>query len=362
MTSDVDKISKRLKKIVLIIGLIFIGIVLIFCGVAFITMMPVNSKSTEEITFVIEPGSGKNKIINDLEKSGLIKNAFLTKVLVKTNYSKGFLAGTYKLSKSMPLTTILDNISTGKGVEKNEIAITFIEGKRFIDYVDQLNKNLGFDKDEIIKTCADKEYLKSLIDKYWFLTEDILKDGVYYPLEGYLFPDTYFIKKDATIKEAIETLLNGMNTKLEKYKEYVETNGMDINSLLTLASVIELEASDSNDRKLISGVFQNRIKSNMSIGSDVTTYYAVKKELGTTLTMSDINSCNAYNTRGNCTSGIPVGPICNPSILSIDSAIYPENNDYLYFVADGSGKVYYNKTESEHINTVNELKSKGLWS
>ena len=153
-----------------------------------------------------------------------------------------------------------------------------------------------------------------------------------------------------------------MNTKLEKYKEYVETNGMDINSLLTLASVIELEASDSNDRKMISGVFQNRIKSNMSIGSDVTTYYAVKKELGTTLTISDINSCNAYNTRGNCTNGIPVGPICNPSTMSIDSAIYPENNDYLYFVADGSGKVYYSKTESEHINKVNELKSKGLWS
>ena len=120
--------------------------------------MPVNSKSTEEITFVIEPGSGKNKIINDLEKSGLIKNAFLTKVLVKTSYSKGFLAGTYKLSKSMPLTTILDNISTGKGVEKNEIAITFIEGKRFTDYVDQLNKNLGFDKDEIIKIL--KTYTK----------------------------------------------------------------------------------------------------------------------------------------------------------------------------------------------------------
>ena len=72
MTSDVDKISKRLKKIVLIIGLIFIGIVLIFGGVAFIAMMPVNSKSTEEITFVIEPGSGKNKIINDLQLYGFI--------------------------------------------------------------------------------------------------------------------------------------------------------------------------------------------------------------------------------------------------------------------------------------------------
>ena len=100
----------------------------------------------------------------------------------------------------------------------------------------------------------------------------------------------------------------------------------------------------------------------MSIGSDVTTYYGVKKELGSAILQSDIDSCNAYNTRGACTTGIPIGPICSPSIVSIDAAINPSTNDYFYFVADAKGKVYYSKTASEHASIVADLKSKGLWS
>lgn len=362
MNSDVDKISKKIKKIVLIIFIVFFAILAIIGGVTFFLMMPVDSSSNEEITFVVETGSGKNKIINDLEKNGLIRNAFVTKVLVKLTYKDGFLAGNYKLSKKMSVSEILDNLTNGTNIEKNEVAITFIEGKRFTEYADVLAKNLTFTKDDVINVCSDKEYLNTLIEKYWFITDDILKDGVYYPLEGYLFPDTYFIKKDATVKEAIEVLLNGMNAKLNSYKEYVETNNLNITSLLTLASVIELEASSESDRKEISGVFQNRIKNNMSIGSDVTTYYAVKKELGSVILQSDINSCNAYNTRGTCTTGIPIGPICSPSIISIDAAINPNTNDYFYFVADATGKVYFSKTASEHARVVADLKSKGLWS
>ncbi len=362
MNNDIDKFNKKIKKAFFITMIVAFSLLVVAGGIMFYNMLPVSSTSREEISFKVEPGSSKNQIINNLKKEGLIKSKNITKIIVKLGYQKGFLAGNYKLSKSMPLMDILDNLTNGTNIEKNEIAVTFIEGKRFTEYIDVMVKNFNFNKEAAIETLSDKTYLQELINKYWFLTDDILKDGVYYPLEGYLFPDTYFIKKDATIKEVVEVLLNGMNTKLAPYKEYLETNNLNITSLLTLASVIELEAALDTDRKEISGVFQNRINKNMSIGSDVTTYYAVKKELGTALTQSDISSCNAYNTRGSCTTGIPVGPICSPSLTSIDAAIYPNKNEYLYFVADSSGKVYYSKTEIEHINTINELKSKGLWS
>ena len=362
MNSDVEKASKKIKKVALILFIVFFSCLVVIGGISFFMMMPINSSNNDEVMFNVESGTSKNQIISDLKKEGLIRNTNFTKILVKLNYRKGFLAGNYKLSKSMTLMEILESLTNGTNIEKNEMAITFIEGKRFIEYADVLANNLTFTKEEVISTCKDKDYLTSLIEKYWFITDDILKDGVYYPLEGYLFPDTYFIKKDATVKEAIEVLLNEMNTKLSTYKEYIETNNLNITSLLTLASVIELEASSESDRKEISGVFQNRIKNNMSIGSDVTTYYGVKKELGSAILQSDIDACNAYNTRGTCTKGIPIGPICSPSIVSIDAAINPSTNDYFYFVADAKGKVYYNKTASEHERTVADLKSKGLWS
>ena len=362
MNNDVDKISKKIKKIVLILLIVVFAFLVIIGGITFFMIMPVNSSNNDEVMFNVESGSSKNQIIVNLKKEGLIKNVNFTKVFVKISYQKDFLAGNYRLSKSMSLVEILENLSNGTNVDKNETAITFIEGKRFVDYAEVLAKNLSFTKDDVINACKDKEYLNSLIEKYWFITDDILKDGVYYPLEGYLFPDTYFIKKDATVKEAIEVLLNGMNNKLKPYKEYIETNKININSLLTLASVIELEASSESDRKEISGVFQNRIKNNISLGSDVTTCYGVKKEDCTRIPQSDIDACNAYNTRGTCTTGIPIGPICSPSIMSIAAAINPNTNDYFYFVADAKGKVYYNKTASEHERTVADLKSKGLWS
>ena len=132
---------------------------------------------------------------------------------------------------------------------------------------------------------------------------------------------------------------------------------------MTIASMAELEGVSLDDRKNICGVFYNRLDKNMPLGSDVTTYYAFKVDMGERdLKNSEINSYNAYNTRGPNMSGkLPVGPISNPSKEAIISAIEPANNDYLYFVADKNRKVYFTKTVSEHDKKVSELKSQGLW-
>ena len=137
---------------------------------------------------------------------------------------------------------------------------------------------------------------------------------------------------------------------------------MTIHQILTLASLVEQEAVTKEDRALVAGVFYNRLKINMSLGSDVTTYYAAKKTLKESLTKEELTDCNGYNTRCLTMKGLPVGPIANPSLTSIEAALNPTQNDYYYFVADTSKKVYFNKTINEHNQTIAKLKKEGKWA
>jgi len=130
---------------------------------------------------------------------------------------------------------------------------------------------------------------------------------------------------------------------------------------MTLSSIVELEGARSDDRYGVAGVFYNRLKSGWTLGSDVTTYYAVNKDFNVDLTWKDLSSCNGYNTRGTCVKGLPVGPIASPSLESIEAVLKPTSHDFYYFVADKYGKTYFNKTDSGHNKTIRELQSKGLW-
>ena len=135
---------------------------------------------------------------------------------------------------------------------------------------------------------------------------------------------------------------------------------MSVHGLLTLSSMVELEAVTSEDRLLVSGVFHNRLNMGMSLGSDVTTYYAEQKKFTENIN-ADVNKCNAYNTRGPCVKGLPVGPICSPSYTSIIASINPSETNYLFFVADKNNKVYYAETNEQHVKNYNYLKSNNLW-
>ena len=133
--------------------------------------------------------------------------------------------------------------------------------------------------------------------------------------------------------------------------------------ILTIASIIETESMNSEGRKDVASVIYNRLDREMAIQSDVTTYYAIKVDIGERdLKQSELDAYNPYNTRGpNMRGKLPVGPICNPGIDSIKAALNPSTTDYLYFVADKNGKVYFAKTDSEHNSIIQQLKSQGLW-
>ena len=143
---------------------------------------------------------------------------------------------------------------------------------------------------------------------------------------------------------------------------FIEKNSYNVHQIITLSSLVEHEASTNEDRALVAGVFYNRLNSGISLGSDVTTYYSAKKLLTESLTKEELSACNGYNTRCLTMNGLPVGPISNVGITSVEAALNPTPSDYYYFVADVNRKVYFNKTLNQHNQTIAKLKKEGIWA
>jgi UPF0755 protein len=355
------------KKIAIIVVAIF-SFFVIACGCLFgyykssLEAVVTDKDDVKVIDFVVESGSTTTQIIDSLYNEKLIKNKYAAYVFVRLNDEYMMQAGVYELNNGMSLEEILTKITKGEVID-NSISVTFVEGKRITNYVKVINKNFGYSEDEILNVLSDKKYLQELIDKYWFLTEDILNDKLYYALEGYLAPNTYFFNKDASIKEIIEKLLNTTGKELEKVKDKIQASEYSIHEMLTMASIVELEGANSDDRKGVAGVFYNRLQNGWSLGSDVTTYYAEQIEMSDRdLYQKELDEVNDYNTRPAAMAGkLPVGPICNPGVESLKAAIEPEEHNYFFFVADKYKKTYFTKTNSEHIAIINKLKKDGLW-
>ncbi len=356
--------NSALTRVLLICFSLIILILVCFVIASSIFLSPVNKNSDDTVKFEIKSGTSKNMIADELEKAGLIKNALFFKVYIRFNINTELYAGTYNLSKSMSVDEIINVISSNKSIENAGITVTFIEGKRLKDHAKKIAEYFDYTEEEVLKVANSEAFINNAIDKYWFVTEKVKDEKIYYPLEGYFFADTYNLKKNSTIEEILNTMLYNMGQKLNDYKEDIELSDYSVHEILTLSSIVELEGSNSNDRKGVAGVFYNRLKNGETLGSDVTTYYGVKKEFDKDLSIKNLENCNAYNTSSRSTCpiiGLPVGPIASPSLASIAATIEPEEHDYYYFVADKYGKTYFDITYKEHTQTVAKLKKDGLW-
>lgn len=349
------------KKIII---LLILGVIAIIIGsVMFYYEYSLEPISDDETSVIIEisEGTSSKKIIDMLYEANLIKNKYTVYFYYKIKGSSNLQAGNYMFNRSMDVKTILDKINKGDTI--NEVVqITFKEGKWVPKYVSLINEGFDYSEQEIYDIISDVAYLEELIDKYWFLTDAILAEDIYYPLEGYLYPDTYIFSKEATIKEIIEKILDNTSTKLEPYKEKLTASEeFSIHDYMTMASIIELEANSSEDRKIISQVFFTRLESNDTLGSDVTTYYGAKKDMSEALTWNELTTANSYNTRvtdGSMNGKLPIGPVTNPSISSIDAALNKADTNYYYFIANVcTGEVFFTETIEEHITKGKELSS-----
>ena len=353
---------KKLSKIFIII----ISSIVLLCLLIFliynINLKAVSNDSNEKVV-EIKQGSIRN-IANTLKGHHLIRSELTFRIYIKLNNITNLKAGYYKLNESMDVKEIVNSLVRGSTYNPNEINITFKEGLNIRKYAELIEENTVNSKESFINLVNDKEFINKLINDYWFLTDDIVNDDIYYKLEGYLFPNTYtFTSVNVSNEDIVYKLLNETDRQLSKHKDLIDNSSYSIHEILTLASIVELEGSNSDDRKGVAGVFYNRLNNGWTLGSDATTYYANRIDDWTySLSYKELNNCNnKYNTRCSRINGLPVGPISNPGIESIVAVLEPTNHDYFYFVADCTGKTYLTKNSTEHNNIINKLKQEGNW-
>jgi len=296
-----------MKKILLIIiGIILIIALVIFGYFYYSIKMPI-SKNNKVVSIEITKGETTQQIAQELKSKKLIHNAFVFS-MYSFYTGKQIMPGIYYLMPNMTLENIFDKISKGE-VSENKIII--LEGWRAT---------------EIAQYLADK----NLVDKNNFLAKAT-------DLEGYLFPDTYQLAKDATIDQIIKEMTDNFQAR---------TKNLNITrDNLILASIVEREAQKDEDRAKIAGVYQNRLLAQMKLDADPTIQYAKGNWLP--ISQSDYyNVDSPYNTYLHI--GLPPGPISNPGLASIRAAINPEKNDYFYFFHLKDGTTIYSKTLEEH--------------
>lgn len=307
---------------------------------------PVDENDHTPIEVSIPIGSSSDDIGQILEESGVIRNADIFKYYIRFKNEDGFQAGDYELTKSMDLDEIIQEIKSGRVYEEFQTTFIIPEG-RWIDSVFEIiAENSNLTEDDLFEVMEDEEFLDELIEQYEILDEVILDEDIRWPLEGYLFPSRYdFVEEELEAKEVIRTMLDRMT-------EVLMNNGaaeseLTYHEILTIASIIEGEARNDEEREMIAGVIYNRLHPsvNMPLQMDPTVAYAHGEHLPRTLN-EHLEIESPYNTY--YVTGLPVGPINNPGEASIRAALHPEVHDYLYFYHSPDGKIHFSKTLNEH--------------
>ena len=349
-------VKKKLnvKRLVIAIIMLIVILALFMVSLFFFMLSPI-SKSKSDIEYTVDSGMTPYEVFKDLENKNIIRSELFTKIYAKlSGKNLEFEAGTYKINDTMSSIEIIDVLNGASYNNTEEVSLTFKEGFEIADFIEIVSTNTNITEEEIESKLNDKEYTKSLIEKYWFITEDVLDEDIYYSLEGYLFPNTYFVDPHGTVEDIISKMLSETERVLNKYKEDIEKSEYTVHELLTMASIIEKEAILNEDRPLVASVFYNRLDANMKFQSCATLGYAIG-EWKLIYSESDKQVDSPYNTY--MYAGFPPGPGNNPGEESIKAAIYPAESEYYYFMADVCGEspvTHFAKNYEEHVNNVNK--------
>ena len=331
------------------------------------SLLPVDANSKEYVTVQIPEGSNVQEIGSTLEHSGLIKHGVIFAFYAKYKNYSDLKAGYYNLQKSMSTEDIIKELQKGGTAEPQEPSLadlTIPEGYT----IDQIAQAVGqlqgefkepLTADAFLAKVQDENFISQEVAKYPSLLESLptKESGVRYRLEGFLFPATYSIKESTTIESLIDEMLAAMDKTLAPHYSTIKSKNLTVNELLTIASLVEKEGAKTEDRKLIAGVFYNRLNLGMPLQSNIAILYAQGK-LGQNISLADdagidtsINSPYNVYTK----PGLMPGPVDSPSQDAIEASINQTKSENLYFVANVTdGKVYYAVTQEEHDRNVAE--------
>jgi len=369
------KPTKKKKKFRFVRFLVTLLILLALIGVggfygyryAESALQPVDPSSKQYVKVQIPEGANSQEIGSILEKSGLVKHGLLFTAYVKYKNYSDLKSGYYNLQKSMSTEDLIKALQKGGTPEPQEVVyanLTIPEGftlEQIAQTVAQLQGDFKepLTAEAFMAKVQDENFIAQEVAKYPKLLESLpAKDsGVRYRLEGYLFPATYTIKESTTIESLIDEMLATMDKNLSPHYATIKEKNLTVNELLTIASLVEKEGAKTEDRKLIAGVFYNRLNLGIPLQSNIAILYAEGK-LGQKISLADdvaidtaINS--PYNVYTNI--GLMPGPVDSPSLDAIESSINQTKSDNLFFVANvQDGKVYFAATKEEHDKNVEE--------
>ncbi|QHS22850.1 endolytic transglycosylase MltG [Virgibacillus sp. MSP4-1] len=311
-------------------------------------LQPVDPSSDQTKKVEIPLGSTVSTIASTLEEADIIKNDTIFRYYVKFKNEHDFQAGEYELSPSMTLDEIIDNLKTGTVQKDPVITVTIPEGKTVEEIANIYSKRSSVSEKEFLEKVNDKEFVKDLINAYPVILSDaILKEGIKAPLEGYLFAATYnFYTKDPSVDQIVHKMLDKTREVVVQYMDQFEAHNLTVHEAITMASLVENEATSFEDRQKIAGVFYNRMDEGMPLQTDPTVLYALG-EHKEKVTYDYLEIDSPYNTY--MYADLPIGPISNFAGNSLEAVVKPVESDWLYFLAaTDSGKIHYSKTLEEH--------------
>ena len=331
------------------------------------SLLPVDANSKQYVTVQIPEGSNVQEIGSALENAGVIKHGVIFAFYAKYKNYSDLKSGYYNLQKSMSTEDIIKELQKGGTPEPQEPSLadlTIPEGYTIDQIAQAVGQLQGEFKEPLtaeafLAKVQDDNFISQEVAKYPNLLESLptKESGVRYRLEGYLFPATYSIKESTTIESLIDEMLAAMDKTLTPHYSAIKSKNLTVNELLTIASLVEKEGAKTEDRKLIAGVFYNRLNLGMPLQSNIAILYAQGK-LGQNISLADdagidtsINSPYNVYTK----PGLMPGPVDSPSKDAIEASINQTKSENLYFVANVTdGKVYYAVTQEEHDRNVAE--------
>ena len=336
---------------VIVCGLVYTG----YQKINELFFAPMDVKDTQTVAFEVSSGSSLSTVSRNLEAAGLIHNHTVFKYMADfMGMGQKIQSGDYELSRAMSAADILDQLISGDG-KPLTAKITIIPGWTVENVADYLvDQDILDSAEEFLALCRTGESYSG----YYFI-EEMMKTADYgerlYALEGYLSPNTYEIYTSSSADTIIKRLLSQTEAAYSlAYDERAQEMGMTMDEVFTLASMIEKEAKTADFAK-VSAVFHNRLKKGMTLGSDVTIKYVSGSEK-MVLSGAELDVDSPYNTYQH--KGLPIGPICNPSMGAVVAALYPDEQylaqKYLYFCSTDpdSGELCFTRTLEEHEAAV----------
>ncbi|MBN2100936.1 endolytic transglycosylase MltG [Candidatus Dojkabacteria bacterium] len=343
-----------MKKIFKLLAILLVVIVVLIVVPLSLLIMDYNKKidqpasdSSEIVEFVIEEGQTTDEIAQNLEDAGLIVNKLYFRIYLK---QKGFetklQAGSFKLKRNLTIKKISEEL---QHASIPDIWVTIPESLMATEIADvleqgfQANPETSFDKQQFLNMLNDPSHVSNLG----------IPIPAGKPLEGYLYPDTYRFPADANAEYVLNAILSdGFKDKIyEKYQPEIDQSQFSLYEVLILASILERETRHPEDRPMVADILIRRINNNWALEVDATLLYYFgdwKHEI----TYQDLQLDTPYNTRQN--SGLTPTPICNPGEETIKAILYPEENQYWFYISDADGILHYATTLEEHNANINQ--------